>query len=374
MDAIVAATAGLADERIRREWDETRNEAFKPPPKLVQAGMHMRATSVLLTLAVALVSSGCVSNMPELKEALGVVEPPPVVLPPEAAAHANITSTLTGAPVRFSAEGSRDPQGLPLTFAWHIGESITTEGATVAHAFDAPGEWRVVLNVTNEAGLSSEASVLVQVAQANRAPIASLVVRDEAGQALANAARMGERLAFDATGSGDPDEGPDALTFEWDFGDGATSHDAAARHAYDAPGLYVVKLRVADREGASAMASKLVAVDGAYAFDGAFDATSGNTRTHRALVPDGARELRVTLTYPAALGGNDLELRVADASGASVGATDKEPRAGQQGSATREMTLAGEALRAFEDGEWAFTVVREKGVNPAYSVEVAVAF
>lgn len=325
--------------------------------------LHMRA-NVLALLVVAASLTGCLSNMDELKEALGVQEPPPpppVWYPPEARAQVNATSVLTGVPVRFSAEGSKDPQGLPLLYQWTLGEA-RKDGAIVTHAFPTAGEWRVTLQVINEAGLSDATSVIVQVAQGNRAPTAVL----ELLGVSAGAIDMGDEVRFNAAGSSDPDG--DDLTYDWDFGDGDTSHDASPRHAFDAPGLYTIKLRVSDAAGGAGTASKLLAVNGAWSFESGFAPTQDEANAHTFLVADGARELRATLTFSAALGGNDAILVLKDASGGEVARTEGATKPGAQGDETREIVLAGEALRALADGTWTAEVVKVKGLQLDYTL------
>ena len=51
-------------------------------------------------------------------------------------------------------------------------------------------------------------------------------------------------IAFDATGSTDPDGDP--LTFSWSFGDGGSATGATPTHAYAAPGRYQIVLVVSD--------------------------------------------------------------------------------------------------------------------------------
>jgi len=53
---------------------------------------------------------------------------------------------------------------------------------------------------------------------------------------------VGTPVAFDGTGSSDPDGGP--LKYAWDFGDGNTGTGSTTTHAYDASGIYKVSLTV----------------------------------------------------------------------------------------------------------------------------------
>nr|MCH9688267.1 PKD domain-containing protein [Deltaproteobacteria bacterium] len=65
-------------------------------------------------------------------------------------------------------------------------------------------------------------------------------------QATPEEALVGELIMFSAAGSFDPDNGPQPLTYDWDFGDGTGSTEIAPTHGYDAEGLYVVTLTVGD--------------------------------------------------------------------------------------------------------------------------------
>ncbi len=53
-------------------------------------------------------------------------------------------------------------------------------------------------------------------------------------------------VQFDATGSGDPDGGPQPLSYEWAFGDGGTSTAPAPFHNYATPGVRTATLTVSD--------------------------------------------------------------------------------------------------------------------------------
>ncbi|MEO1448205.1 MAG: PKD domain-containing protein [Bacteroidota bacterium] len=62
-----------------------------------------------------------------------------------------------------------------------------------------------------------------------------------------NAAAVGERIYFDATGSVGMSGKP--VSWEWDFGDGSTRAGNWISHLYQHPGTYKVRLTVTDHEG-----------------------------------------------------------------------------------------------------------------------------
>src|SRR5262249_11265562 len=92
------------------------------------------------------------------------------------------------------------------------------------------------------AGLAATSAQDTQVLAApNRPPTAS------AGGPYAGPA--GTQIQFSAAASSDPDAG-DALTYDWNFGDGTTGAGVSPRHVYSAAGAYVATVTVNDgREG-----------------------------------------------------------------------------------------------------------------------------
>lgn len=57
---------------------------------------------------------------------------------------------------------------------------------------------------------------------------------------------VGQAVPFSSANSIDPDEGPQPLSFAWDFGDGATSTNPNPIHVYPEPRAYRVTLTVSD--------------------------------------------------------------------------------------------------------------------------------
>ncbi|GEM_PF-4525703 len=342
--------------------------------------MHtMRVMALALLMALAASASGCVANMADLKADLGVVAPAapaPVYAPPVAKAQASATLVPVDVPVRFAAEGSRDPQSLPLAYSWAFADGSAASGAEVTHVFAAPGAFKVTLTVTNQKGLTDSDALTVQVGQPNRPPTAGLDATDAAPGALALAASdgalhvwAGDKVAFDSARSSDPDN--DTLLSAWDFGDGATGAGASLAHAYEQPGRYVATLRVSDPSGATSVATREIAVSWTHAENGTF-ALGDQAPAHDHAFPlaAGARTLSVSLTYDPSVA-NDLTVVVKDAKGAEVCRSDAGlAPPGSSGPVTRSCSVDAAKLASAAPGAWTAQVVKNGGLQADYRVSI----
>jgi PKD repeat protein len=177
----------------------------------------------------------------------------PVINTPPVANAGGPYSGVAGQPVAFDGNGSRDPDGDALTFAWTFGDGGSATGATPFHTFGSPGQFTVALTVSDGKGGTHTASTVATIAPpppANRDPVA-----------VANgpyAGSPGEPIQFSSAGSSDPDNDP--LAFAWDFGDGGTSSDANPQHTYAAAGPFTATLTVNDGRGGTATATAAVTV------------------------------------------------------------------------------------------------------------------
>ena len=108
----------------------------------------------------------------------------------------------------------------------------------VAASYYAAGSHTLNLRARDamDPALYADVSVQVMVQATNRAPVA------RAGGSYTGL--VGASIGFDGSASSDPDG--DALTFAWDFGDGAQATGMAASHAYAAAGHFTVHLLVSD--------------------------------------------------------------------------------------------------------------------------------
>jgi hypothetical protein len=98
-----------------------------------------------------------------------------------------------------------------------------------------------VLTVTDNLGATGQASTQINVASDNNPPVAHIA-------ASKIQAEINETITFDASGSTDSDGS--VASYEWTFGDGGTSNQQVATHAFAQAGSYTVQLTVADNEGA----------------------------------------------------------------------------------------------------------------------------
>ena len=99
------------------------------------------------------------------------------------------------------------------------------------------------VTVTDPDGSTGTAEVEIIVTEApNRPPTVRAAADPGSGEAPID-------VRFSAEGS-DPDG--DALSYEWDFGDGGQAFGAQATHRYSAPGDYTATVTVTDPDGASA--------------------------------------------------------------------------------------------------------------------------
>lgn len=120
------------------------------------------------------------------------------------------------------------------------------ESSAVHLAFGPDG----ALYYTSYAG-GGEVRRLRYVGAANQPPEAEFSAAPTAGPAPL-------RVAFDASGSRDPEGG--ALRYSWTFGDGASGSGAKPVHTYADSGVYTATLTVRDPQGLSATATTRIGV------------------------------------------------------------------------------------------------------------------
>jgi PKD repeat protein len=150
--------------------------------------------------------------------------------------------------ISFDGSASADADGDALTYLWDFGDGVTATGARPTHAFSTLGAHTVTLVVND--GHDTSAPVTAAVTITNQTPTAN------AGGPYT--AVRNQSVVFDGSASADADG--DALTYQWDFGDGATATEASPTHAFTDPGRAHRHLVVSDGHDTSAPATATVTI------------------------------------------------------------------------------------------------------------------
>ncbi len=159
------------------------------------------------------------------------------------------TSTTEGTTASWSASAYDAGSADTLTYSWNFGDSSTTTGTSVSHAYADDGAYTVALTVTDDDGASVSTSLGVTVANVN--PTISYV--------YAPGGDEGSSLYF-STSATDP--GADTLSYSWDFGDSSSPGSGSSTyHSYEDDGSYFVTVTVTEEDGGTASATETMSVD-----------------------------------------------------------------------------------------------------------------
>ncbi len=139
-------------------------------------------------------------------------------------------------PIADGAVHFRDQSlGWIQSWRWEFGDGASSESKGPTHRYAKEGDYAVRLTITDTAGNNDTVVSTVHVG-----PIADPVVAFVASGARV---AVGADVSFVERCSGA------IALYRWDFGDGATSVGAVARHAYGEAGTYSVVLAVEDPDG-----------------------------------------------------------------------------------------------------------------------------
>ena len=199
----------------------------------------MRRPATTALLGLVLLAGGCASFRD------------PTSLPPTAAIDAAPLRGSAPLTVHFDASRSTD-DGAIIEYNWDFGDADQDEPVrtpTSEHSYETPGQYTVRLLVIDDCGLVGESTRTIHVV--NSPPLANFRLSTDAPG-------VGEQVVFDASGSIDLDGR--IVDVAWDFGDGRSMRGTLVGHAYEAVGLYTVRLTVTDDGGAMDTATHDIAV------------------------------------------------------------------------------------------------------------------
>jgi PKD repeat protein len=173
-----------------------------------------------------------------------------------AAPTADITTSPSnpevGTRVTFNGSGSTDSDGRIVLYEWDFGDGGRATGKRAEHAYGSPGNYTVLLVVTDDLGATGSDTATVSIA--GEGPVASFTFSP-------GAPASGASVTFDAAPSFDPDG--TIVEYSWSWGDGTSPSVSASRtatHSFAAAGTYTVTLTVRDNDNETSTASATVTV------------------------------------------------------------------------------------------------------------------
>jgi len=149
------------------------------------------------------------------------------------------TTGIEGVAVTFDGSGSSDPDGTIVSYDWDLGDGSAATGVSATHAY-AEGTYTVTLTVTDDSGNTDSATLTIDIAASNVAPVAAITGPTNGTEGVA--------VTFDGSGSSDADGS--VVSYDWDFGDNSAGSGVTVTHTY-AAGTYTVTLTVTDDMGAT---------------------------------------------------------------------------------------------------------------------------
>ena len=165
----------------------------------------------------------------------------------------DFTSGIAPLTVNFDASGSMDPDDNITSYNWDFGDGTSDTGVNPNHIFDAEGTYDVELTVTDDEGGSDTTTLQISVNNPDeQSPTAAFSATPLSGLAPLT-------VGFDALASTDPDG--NIISFNWNFGDGASDMGVNPSHTFDTEGTYDVILTVTDNNGKTDTESTSVTVN-----------------------------------------------------------------------------------------------------------------
>lgn len=179
---------------------------------------------------------------PSIQEAIEQVS---IVPPPIADFTFSPAEPGVGEWVQF-IDQSRTPEGKIVSWRWDFGDGTISQQPNPRHIYTRAGEFQVTLMVVNDAALDSQATRTIRVTSVLTASFIYTVMRITEGW----------RVQFVDASVSDP---LDPITsWEWNFGDGYTSHEQNPVHVYTKAGVWVPSLIVTTQHGNQTSAAKII--------------------------------------------------------------------------------------------------------------------
>jgi PKD repeat protein len=149
-------------------------------------------------------------------------------------------SPVPSAPLRTFLNGSATGGTPPYRFAWDFGDGATSAVQNATHTYALPGTYAAVLTVTGGGGVTATSTIVAAATSTDGVPWVM-------GAADPGVGSVPLSVHFSVTGMGELPK-----SYDWAFGDGASSNSSEANHTYGRAGTFIARLNVTESDGANA--------------------------------------------------------------------------------------------------------------------------
>jgi len=193
--------------------------------------------------------------------------PPPPSPPPSPPTNANPVAValveeplgFVGQEITFDGSNSSDSDGTITNYTWDFGDNTTGYGVNPTHAYDTPGEYTVILTVTDDDGATDTDETAVNILVPNIPPELPEVDGPQNGT-------INTTYEFTALST---DDDNDTIQYIFDWGDGQTNEtdfvpngtQVTLTHTWSVAGNYTIRVTAYDNETLSEIAEYLVSIE-----------------------------------------------------------------------------------------------------------------
>jgi PKD repeat protein len=151
---------------------------------------------------------------------------------------ADFTANTSSGTVPFAVAFTDTSTGSPASWRWMFGDGGTSVEQNPVYVYTTTGQFTVTLEVTNEDGSNTTTKEQFITGSTLILPVAEFTANTTSGDApLA--------VGFTDQSTGSP------VSWQWAFGDGATSDEQNPEHLYTNAGTYTVSLEVTNPDGSN---------------------------------------------------------------------------------------------------------------------------
>jgi PKD repeat protein len=163
---------------------------------------------------------------------------------------ADFAADITSGQAPFDIQFTDASKGGAIAWSWNFGDGNKAVEKNPKHTFTTPGDYDAVLTVNDGKGHSDSKHMPITVTQAPPVTPAQPIADFDADRTSGESPLT---VQFS-------DKSKNAVSYEWVFGDGATSTDQSPSHTYTVEGDYSVTLTVTGSGGDKSTSQTIITV------------------------------------------------------------------------------------------------------------------